>query len=109
MSANPLRELVIPRAVIEGSKTQEFIRFWVADGYDHVSMHIGGFENNDDEAYIWGNILADIALHAVNGMSQDNPSRGTRDEMLEDIMVGYKDRLENKPKLSGELGKENAH
>ena len=109
MSTNPLRELVIPRAVVEGDNTQEFIRFWVVDGYDHVSMNIGGFENNADEAYIWGNILADIALHAVNGMSQNDASRGTPEQMLKDIMTGYEDRIENKPKLTGELGKENAH
>ena len=50
MSDNPLRELPIPRAVIEGSNTKEFIRFWVADGYDHISMNIGGFDDNSDEA-----------------------------------------------------------
>ena len=109
MSTNPLRELVIPRAVVEGENTQEFVRFWVADGYDHVSMNIGGFEDNTDEAYMWGNILADIAWHAVNGMSQNDTSRGTSQQMLDDIMAGYKDRIKSKPKLTGELGKENAH
>lgn len=109
MSDNPLRELIIPKAVIEGNNTQEFIRFWVADGYDHVSMKIGGFEDNADEAYMWGNILADIAWHAVNGMSEDDSSRGTPEEMFEDILQGYEDRLESKPKLEGKLGKENAN
>lgn len=109
MSTNPLRELAIPRAVVEGDKTQEFIRFWVSDGYDHVSMNIGGFEDNANEAWMWGNILADIAWHAVNGMSQSDASRGTPKQMLKDIMAGYQDRIEDKPKLTGELGKENAH
>jgi|GEM_PF-336409 len=109
MSDNPLRELSIPKAVIEGSNTQEFIRFWVADGHDHVSMNIGGFEDNSDEAYMWGNILADIAWHAVNGMTEDDPTRGSRKNMFEDIMDGYEERLEAKPSLEGKLGKENAH
>lgn len=72
-------------------------------------MNIGGFIDNADEAYMWGSILADISLHAVNGMSQDNPSRGSQKNMLEEIMTGYKDRLKNKPNVTGELGKENAH
>jgi len=109
MSDNPLRELAIPRAIIEGENTQEFIRFWVADGHDHVSMNIGGFSNNSDEAYLWGNILADIAWHAVNGMSENDSTRGSQKQMFVDIMDGYKDRLKKKPSLEGKLGKENAH
>jgi len=109
MSDNPLRELVIPRAVIEGKNTQEFIRFWVVDGHDHVSMNIGGFADNSDEAYMWGNIFADLAWHAVNGMTEDDSNRGTQEQMFEDIMEGYQDRLESKPSLEGKLGKENAH
>ena len=110
MSTNELRELRIPREVLEGSNTQEFIRFWVADGIDFVSMNIGGFVDNSEEPHMWGSILADIAWHAVNGMQQDDASRGSRRKMFDDILEGLEERLEDKPKLEGELGrKPNAH
>ena len=110
MSNNELRELMLPKEVLEASNTQEFIRFWVADGYDYVTMHIGGFVDNTDEPYLWGSILADIAWHAVNGMQQDDPDRASREKMFEDILEGYENRLAEKPKLTGNVrDKNNAH
>ena len=110
MSSNELRELMLPKEVLEASNTQEFIRFWVADGYDYVTMNIGGFTNNAEEPYLWGSILADIAWHAVNGMQEDDPSRASKEEMFEEILEGYTDRLAEKPKLTGNVrDKNNAH
>lgn len=110
MSTNELRELMLPREVLEASNTQEFLRFWVADGHDYVTMNLAGFEDNTDEAYLWGSILADIAWHAVNGMQQDDPSRGSKKQMFRDILKGYKERLKDKPNLTGSMReKSNAH
>ncbi len=100
----PLRELIIPEEVLEASNRQEFIRFWVADGIDHTSMNIGGFVDNNDEARLWGSILADIAWHAVNGMQQKDPTRGTKKQMFNDILNGYTKRLKSKPSLEGKVG-----
>lgn len=110
MSANELRQLTIPKEVLEGANSQEFIRFWMSGGLDYVTLNIAGFVDNTDEAFMWGSILADIAWHAVNGMQQDDPSRGSRKQMFDDIIDGFEERLEEKPALEGELGrKQNAH
>ena len=110
MSDFALRELIIPGEVLEAKNTQEFIRFWVADGIDHVTLNVGGFEDNSEEPYLWGSILADIARHAVIGMQSKDPSRGNPSAMMNLLIEGFNDRLEQKADITGELGgNKNAH
>ncbi|MEO1642643.1 MAG: DUF5076 domain-containing protein [Pseudomonadota bacterium] len=99
-----MKELVIPYGVHSDGNPEEFIRFWICDGSDHVSLKIGGFSDNSNESELWGAILADIAWHAINGMQQDDPSRGSKEEMLAQIEYGFGQRLKDKRNLSGQLG-----
>ena len=99
-----MRELDIPLGVNKDGNPQEFVRFWVCDNEDHVSLNIGGFVDNDIEPELWGSILADIAKHAVLGMQQDDPSRGTTEEMFAQIELGFARRLREKVNFSGQIG-----
>jgi len=99
-----LRELQIPDGVFdEEGAAVEFIRFWVAGSKDYVTLNMGGFEPKD-EARQWGYIVADIAKHAVRGMQQDDPSRGTPEQMMAEIQKGYFERLEHEGvNLTGQI------
>ena len=70
MPKTELHELSIPQEVLEASSAHELIRFWVADSNEYVSMNISGFDDNSQEPILWGMILADIAMHAINGMQK---------------------------------------
>jgi hypothetical protein len=99
-----MRELEIPLGVHKDGNAQEFIRFWVCDETDHVSLNVGGFVDNSNEAETWGSILADVAWHAINAMQQDDPSRGTPEQMLAQIELGFSRRFKFERNMSGQLG-----
>ena len=90
-----MRELVIPPAAFEDADSIEFIRFWVAGGQDHVSLHIGGMGEHDHEAMQWGMMLADISTHIVRGMVQDG-SPDSEEVLRAKIEQGYLTRLKRK-------------
>ena len=95
-------ERSIPPEVLGQDGAHEMIRFWVKDGEHHVSLNIGLFEP-EDEAHIWGCMLADIAIHAVRGMQQDRPDIGDEPTVLAQIEAGFYDRLGDRPGASGQL------
>jgi hypothetical protein len=97
-------ELDIPDSIFEDQETDaiEYVRFWICDQSDHVTLNIGGTEP-EAEAEMWGNIVADIACHAVRGMQQDDPSRGTTEQMLAEIERVFLDRIAKERSLSGQL------
>jgi hypothetical protein len=99
-----LHELDIPDGVFEAEGPAiEFVRFWVAGGEDHVTLKIGSFDSTE-EAGNWGMVLADLAKHAVRGMQQDDPSRGTPEQMLAEIQKAFFARLEHtSANLTGQL------
>jgi hypothetical protein len=99
-----LRPLDVPDGVFEHEgEAVEFIRFWVAGGVDHVILNVGVFAASDEARY-WGMICADIAKHAVRGMQQDDPSRGSADQMMAQLQKGFADRIESlRADLTGQL------
>jgi hypothetical protein len=106
MSRKPdLLELDIPDSVFQDQEPKgvEFVHFWVCDGNDHVALNIGSFQPPEDEPRQWGYIMADIARHAVRGMEQDDPSRGTSAEIFAEIERGFRERLEKDLDFSGQL------
>ena len=100
-----LKELEIPESIFEDGEAEatEFVRFWVCSGNDHVMLNIGSFKPPEHEPRQWGFIMADIARHAVRGMQQDDPSRGTPEQMLAEIERGFRERLEKALDFSGQL------
>ena len=68
-----MRELDIPSSIIErdrdADEAAEFIRFWLADGIEHVSLNIGAM--GEQEITQWGMMLADLTVHIINGLKLD--------------------------------------
>jgi hypothetical protein len=64
-----MKELIIPPAVFESDDSVEFIRLWIADGREHVSLNIGAM--GDEEVEQWGMMLADLSIHIIRGLIQD--------------------------------------
>jgi hypothetical protein len=102
--SNELKPLEIPDSIFEDQETDaiEFVRFWICNQSDHVTLNIGGADA-DAEVEMWGNIVADIASHAVRGMQQDDPSRGSAEQMLAEIERVFCERLKKERSLSGQL------
>lgn len=98
-----MRELEIPDGVHSDGNAQEYVRFWVCDSTDHVTLNIGGFVDNEKEPELWGSILADIAWHAINGMQQDDQSRGSKLKMLAQIEFAFAQRMQSKRNLTGQI------
>jgi hypothetical protein len=100
-----LHELEVPNSIFEDEEeiADEFVRFWICNGIDHVTLNIGAFQPSECEPFQWGHIVADIARHAVRGMQQDNPSRSTPAEMFAKIERGFRERLQEDLNFSGQL------
>ena len=104
-------ELPIPPEAAASNNSAEMVRFWVADGYDHVSLKLDMIQSTRDhhEAEIWGSILADIAHHVVRGLPQtgcdDSP-----EVLFSLIQRGFAERLKEKANITGGLlGSPDAH
>jgi hypothetical protein len=97
------RELDIPEGVDPEHNPSELIRFWVSGGIDHVSLRFGTFEPAEDEPRMWGWILADIAKHLVRALRQDDPSRGSVEELISQIEAGFGERTSQNPDLLGRI------
>lgn len=87
-----MRELVIPPEVFESDEAGEFIRFWIAGGRPHISLYVGGMD--DEEVRQWGMMLADITAHAIRALRQ-NGSPLSESELLAQIEQGYLSRLKD--------------
>lgn len=95
-------ELEVPSGVYENDDGVELVRFWASGGDDHVSLNIGIFPK-DEEVEIWGAVCADIALHAVRGMQQDDPTRGSAEQMLAQIEMAFAKHLSESSGQTGQL------
>jgi len=102
--SHEVTELEIPDSMFEDQETDaiEFVRFWICNQSDHVTLNIGGTDP-EAEPEMWGNIIADIASHAVRGMQQDDASRGTPEQMLAEIERVFLERIGKERDLSGQL------
>ncbi|MEP3889692.1 MAG: DUF5076 domain-containing protein [Hellea sp.] len=112
MSAD-IHALAIPPAVYDASHAVELVRFWVADGIDHVSLRIDAASTESEqssEPHTWGVILADIAKHAVNAITQSTFDENTKEQIFAQLEQGFAERLKEKVNFSGQLtGDGNAH
>jgi hypothetical protein len=100
-----LDELVIPTSIFDDEEdiADEFVRFWICNGNDHVTLRIGSLGPPEDEPVQWGHIAADIARHAVRGMLQDDPTRGTAEQLFAEIERGFRERLLKDLNFTGQL------
>ncbi|MGJ8559951.1 MAG: DUF5076 domain-containing protein [Litorimonas sp.] len=110
-----IEELEVPPEVVDAEWAVEVLRFWIADGVDHLSLKIDAInqgEGGHHGASVWGSILADIARHVVNACSQDVNNEANREQLLAMIERGFYERIEEKFDASvvGSLkGKASAH
>jgi hypothetical protein len=96
-----IRELEIPSGVMECEEAGEFVRFWIADGQDHITLHIGAM--GDAEVHQWGMILADISDHIIHALRHNGDTRAVKDIRAE-IERSYLERLAVKDRdFSGSL------
>lgn len=88
-----------PPEVYDAKHAQEILRFWVADGVDHLHLKIdaiGSSEGVYHGAEIWGSLIADIARHIVNAYVQDFDTTENAEELYAFINRGYLERLSHK-------------
>lgn len=85
--------LTIPPGVFEHDDRQEMFRFWVAGNTGHVALKYGFLGEQKGEAYMLGQMLADVAKHYINASSEGLPNGLTADEILSAIKSGMSDGL----------------
>jgi len=62
------------------------------------------------EAHTWGVILADVAKHAVNAITQSTFGEHSKEQLFAQLEQGFAERLKEKVGFSGKLtGDGNAH
>ena len=95
------KALAKPATISADDQAQEFIRFWIANNTDHVSLKVGTAGDPAKEPAMWGFILADIAKHVTKVMRQQDPEGPSANELMEQILGGIAERLRHAPELSG--------
>jgi len=111
MFRKKVRELPIPPEAMSAQHTAEVVRFWVADGTEHVSLALDLIQTNDQHhvAEVWGAMLADISRHVVNGLQQSG-YEDSPETLHALIQRGFSECLKEKANISGQVfGDGNAH
>lgn len=80
--------LTIPPGVLEHENRQEMFRFWVAGNTGHVALKYGFLGEQKGEAYMLGQMLADVAKHYTNASVKGVPKGLTAEELLSTIKKG---------------------
>ncbi|HEX4302495.1 MAG TPA: DUF5076 domain-containing protein [Rhizomicrobium sp.] len=88
-----MNELPVPDGALQSKDADEFIRFWVVEGSEMVSLNVGCFGR--DEAGTWGMMIADLSVHIVRALMQKGFA-GSEDELRAQIEQGYLGRLSAK-------------
>lgn len=101
--------LTIPPGVFEHEERQEMIRFWVAGNAGHVALKFGFLDEQKDEAYMMGQMLADIAKHYTSASSGSLPSGLAADDILTAIRRGMTDGLAASGDIVAEAGQSGVH
>jgi hypothetical protein len=95
-----MSELIIPPAAQKNPKAFEILRVWAANGEQHVTIH----SELNGEAYDFGYILADLALHGANLYSEK--FNISVKEALNKVVNGFNDEINNQNgDVSGEIMK----
>jgi hypothetical protein len=67
-----MKELPIPKEVIDDPNASEMLRLWIGNNDVHASLLLGKFEENQDlditEKEAWGQLLAKQIRHISNAM-----------------------------------------
>jgi hypothetical protein len=96
-----VNELDPPEGVEGNDAADEFIRFWIDDNDEYVSLRVGRL--GKDEPGQWGMMLADLSLHIINALKQ-NGSANREEALRLQIEEGYVGRLKAKnANISGSL------
>lgn len=85
--------LTIPPGVFDHDDRQEMFRFWIAGNTGHVALKYGFLGEQKGEAYMLGQMLADVAKHYTNASVKGVPDGLTEDEILSAIKSGMTDGL----------------
>lgn len=101
--------LTIPPTVFEHEDRQELIRFWVAGNAAHISLKFGFLDDQQNEAYMMGQMLADIVGHYTNAVTQGLPDGMSSDELLSTIRSGMADGLGRSGDAQGAAGAPGVH
>jgi Domain of unknown function (DUF5076) len=93
-----MSELIIPPAAQKDPEAFEILRVWAANGEQHITIH----SELKGEAYDFGNMLADLALHGVNLYAER--FNISIKQCLKEIIEGFQDEIDNqKGEISGEI------
>lgn len=85
--------LTIPPGVFDHDDRQEMFRFWIAGNTGHVALKYGFLGEQKGEAYMLGQMLADVAKHYTNASIEGVQDGLTKDEVLAAIKSGMTDGL----------------
>lgn len=68
----PPKELPIPDPALRDPNAVEMIRAWIAEKGLHCSIHVGMYHETTKipEEKAWARILADVARHVSNALSE---------------------------------------
>lgn len=101
--------LTIPPGVFDHDDRQEMLRFWIAGNAGHISLKVGFLDDQKDEAYMVGQMLADISRHYINASAEALPNGLTNDEVFSEITSGLTDGLARGGEIDGKVGQPDAH
>lgn len=101
--------LTIPPGVFEHEERQEMIRFWIAGNTGHVALKFGFLPEQKDEAYMVGQMLANIAKHYTSASSESLPNGLSADEILSAVTHGMTDGLAIGGQVDGKAGQPDVH
>lgn len=90
-----------PATIAPDADAQEYVRFWIANNQDHVSLLVGNAGDPAKEPAMWGFILADIAKQVTKVMRDQNPDGPSATEIMDQILGGIAGRLKHAPILGG--------
>ncbi len=89
-----VKALSIPSKVQDADLGVELVRFWVSEQKPEIALRVGEFGETENEARMWGSVIADITRHAVAIMKARDPDKKYSEQDLLDIMMdGFDKRL----------------
>lgn len=94
-----MRSLDTPALLKDSDDAFEVARVWVGQGELHVSLSVGGYEDDDGptETTAWGDIMADTVRHVARAISK---STGTYQHVcLQEVVDRMMDSLKNDPRF----------
>ena len=96
------KSLPVPPQAARDPQAQEMIRAWIADKGLHCSLQVGFWQDqNLNEAWAWGILLADVVRHVSNAL-EDSYGIDPR-ETVEAIKVSF--LIEIQKPTSGHRGR----